>query len=210
MTTVRLHGILAKEFGAEMCYKIRRPKEIFNAIDANKPNFIKRVMDLFKEGIHYSIVVDGEDIKEIHELNVTKEPDCIDIIPAIMGSGKVGGAILTIVGAALMFVNVGLGAAVMGIGLQMMLAPRPKPEQRPEAVVSGLQDSFVFSSKANLAQQGIPVPVGYGRLRVGSAIIQSTIKSFPQKYKPNLAMEENPQSLNQTTQAINLSYTDNL
>lgn len=210
MTTIRLHGILAKEFGKEMYYKIRKPKEVFNAIDANKPNFIKRIMDLFKEGIHYSIVVDGADIKDIHELNVTKQPKYIDIVPAIMGSGRVGGAILTIIGVALMFVNVGLGAAVLGIGLQMMLAPKPKPEQRPEANVSGMQESFVFSSKANLAQQGIPVPVGYGRLRVGSAIIQSTIKSFPQKYKPNLALEENPQSINQTTQAINLSYRDNL
>lgn len=209
MTIVRLHGILAKEFGVEMCFKIRRPKEIFNAIDANKPNFLKRITDLFKEGIHYSIIIDGKNIKEIDELSVTKEPQCIDLVPAILGSGKIGAAIMTVVGAALMFVTplAPVGALLLGVGLQMLLAPKPKMD-RPEANVSGLKESFMFSSKANLAQQGIPVPVGYGRLRVGSAVIQSTIKSFPQKYTQDLAMEVDRKSSEVTQQSMISSYTN--
>ena len=214
MTTVYLHGILAKEFGSEMILNIRKPKEVFTAIDCNKPNFIKRIFDLAKEGVHYSIIADGQNIKEATELSISKQFNRIDIVPTIIGAGPaiaiIGLAALIAGTVAEIALVATLGSMLLGIGLQMMLAPKPKPEQRPEANVGGMQESFVFSSKANLAQQGIPVPVGYGRLRVGSAIIQSTIKSFPQKYKPNLALEENPQSTNQTTQAINLSYTDNL
>lgn len=214
MTSIHLHGILAQEFGKEMCCKIRRPKEIFNAIDANKPNFIKRIVDLCREGIHYSIVVDGIDVKEIHELNITKEPQRIDLVPAIVGSGRVGGAILAVIGAVLIATGFGtpIGYLLLGTGLQMMLAPKPKPEQRPQSEVSGLKESFIFSSKANLAQQGVPVPVGYGRLRVGSSIIQSTIKSYPQKLYTPEAMQVSTEinstnSTNPTSEAIISSIT---
>lgn len=216
MTSIHLHGILAKEFGKEMVLNIRKPKEIFNAIDCNKPNFIKRVFDLAKEGIHYSIIVDGQNIKEMTELSVSKQCNRIDIVPAIVGAGPaiaIIGLVALIAGTvAEMALVATLGSMLLGIGLQMMLAPKPKPEQRPEATVSGLQDSFVFSSKANLAQQGIPVPVGYGRLRVGSAIIQSTIKSYPQKvYTPEAMQTSAPinstNTTNPTSQAIISSIT---
>jgi len=81
------------------------------------------------------------------------------------------------------------------MGIQMMLAPKPKMD-RPESVVNSAKQSFLFSSKANIAEQGIPVPVGYGRLRVGSAVIQSTIKSYPQGFEKEIALESDGQSIN--------------
>jgi predicted phage tail protein len=80
-----------------------------------------------------------------------------------------------------------------------MLAPKANMSQ-PSSDVSAAKQSFNFSSKANVAEQGIPVPVGYGRLRVGSAVIQSSIKSYPQAFKPEDAVDaENSQSLTNTT-----------
>jgi hypothetical protein len=67
---------------------------------------------------------------------------------------------------------------------------------RPESVVNSAKQSFLFSSKANTAEQGIPVPVGYGRLRVGSAVIQSTIKSYPQGFEKEIALKSDGQSIN--------------
>jgi predicted phage tail protein len=95
----------------------------------------------------------------------------------VMGAG--GAATLGGIAASTL-VSVGIGIAMMG--LQMMLAPKPKME-RPSADVNSAKQSFIFSSKANVVEQGIPVPVGYGRLRVGSAVIQSTIKSYPQAFE---------------------------
>jgi predicted phage tail protein len=74
-----------------------------------------------------------------------------------------------------------VGMMMISMSLQMMLAPKPDM-QKTEATVSGAQQSFLISSKANLAEQGNPVPVGYGRLRTGSYVVQTTIKSYPQRY----------------------------
>ena len=39
-----------------------------------------------------------------------------------------------------------------------------------------------------MASQGAAVPIGYGRLKVGSQVIQATIKSFPQHQTPEKAL----------------------
>jgi predicted phage tail protein len=88
-----------------------------------------------------------------------------------------------------------LAVSVVMMGLQMALAPKPKMD-RPSSDVNSAKQSFLFSSKANTAEQGIPVPVGYGRLRVGSAVIQSTIKSYPQGFEKENALISDGQSLN--------------
>jgi hypothetical protein len=50
-----------------------------------------------------------------------------------------------------------------------------------ESTVSGDGKSLMFSSsQVNLAAQGSPLPIGYGRLKVGSSVIQSSMKSLPQ------------------------------
>jgi predicted phage tail protein len=140
-------------------------------------------------------IIDGEKIQHLDQLNINKKPNQIDLIPTICGSGPAifavgallaggasttaGAAILGSAAAAQFAVSAGL--MIASIGLQMMLAPKPEM-QRPESTVSGAKQSFLISSKANLTEQGSPVPVGYGRLRVGSSVIQSTIKSYPQTY----------------------------
>ena len=106
-------------------------------------------------------------------------------------AGALFGSATAFVGQSL--VSIGVGIAMMGI--QMALAPKPKMD-RPSADVNSAKQSFLFSSKANVAEQGIPVPVGYGRLRVGSAVIQSTIKSYPQAFEKENALLSDGQSLN--------------
>ena len=192
MTNIRLHGILAKEFGNQFILKIRKAKDALLAIDANHSNFLKRITDLSKEGFHYSIIVDGVNIKDHLELEVKKIPMNIDIVPAICGSGGVAAAVLGTVamyastsaaisaGMALLLSTV--GAMALSIGVQMMLAPdAAKAGKAPSIEVGGVKESFIFSGKANLIEQGSPVPVGYGRLRIGSNVISTSVKSYPAK-----------------------------
>lgn len=194
MTTINLHGILAHEFGQVFSMNIRKPKEAIAAININKPNFISKIIELSKEGIHYAIIIDGKDIKESLELEITKSPKVIDIVPMICGSGVVVAAL----GAIAMFASTTgavaalgagyvaafsmVGALMLSIGVQMMMAPNPeKAGKAPRIEVGGVKESFLFGSKANLVEQGSPVPVGYGRLRVGSNVILTTIHSHPIK-----------------------------
>lgn len=181
MTTINLHGVLAKEFGNSFKLKIRKAKEVFQAIDANRNNFINRVLELSKNGSHYAVLVDGKDVKSCLELEINNCPKIIDIVPAICGSGGKGGSlVLGVLGVgAMLFGQFSLGVALIGMAIMIALQPKPETVKPQTYFTSGMKESFLFSSKANLMQQGSPVPIGYGRLRIGSNVIQTTIKSFP-------------------------------
>jgi predicted phage tail protein len=191
MTKINLHGLLAFEFGESMELFIKKPKDVFYAIDANKKNFYQRIIELATIGCHYSIIIDGENLKDLKELEIKKQAQVIDLVPVIAGSGKVGGAILTVVGIVAFFFNPALGIALIGMGVSMMLAPKPgngnglDPPKASVGTASALNQSFYFSNVANLAQQGGAVPVGYGRLRIGSSVVQTTQTSYPLSISSN-------------------------
>lgn len=207
MTQVNLHGLLAFEFGSSIQLFLKKPKDVFSAIDANRKNFYKKIIELAKIGCHYSIIVDGEDIKNLSELELKKQYKVIDLVPVVVGSG--GGGFLAAIGVVAMFIPglQGVGIALIGMGVSMMLAPKPQPLEPPKAAVgtaSAFNQSFFFSNIANLAQQGSPVPIGYGRLKIGSLVIQNSQSSYPISFSSNEAKLIN--SNNQT--AINQSqYT---
>ena len=48
-----------------------------------------------------------------------------------------------------------------------------------EGATSALSKSLAFSNRENVVEQGNPVPLVYGRLKIGSFVIQSSLKSFP-------------------------------
>lgn len=197
MTKITLHGILAKEFKKTFNLAIKKPREVFDAISCSHENFRNRIVELANQGIHFTLLVDGKKLSTMEELSIAANYEKIDIVPLVCGAGKVLGVILMVVGAVLMATGVGgpLGAVLFSTGLSMVLAPKPKVE-RPKSDVSGAKESFIFSSKANISEQGIPVPVGYGRLRVGSAVIQSTIKSYPISFDKGSSLNTNGQSIN--------------
>lgn len=196
MTIINIHGILGHEFKSVLKLSINKSKEVIDAISCSYPLFRHRINELSQQGIQYSMLVDGEALKTMEQLSIKRSPKVIDIIPTICGSGAVVAAVgaaalvgsafvgtATVLGTTLTWAAVLSQAGVMllGIGLQMALAPKPDMK-RQESTVSGAKQSFMIASKANTIEQGVPVPVGYGRLRVGSAIIQSTVKSYPQNY----------------------------
>jgi predicted phage tail protein len=73
-----------------------------------------------------------------------------------------------------------LGTAISGIGASLILggvAQMISPQQNMGALTSGREaarlESFTFSGIVNTSKQGLPVPVAYGRVFVGSAVISS-------------------------------------
>jgi predicted phage tail protein len=200
MTQVILHGILAKEFRKNFSLAIKRPKEVFDAISCAHSNFRNRIAELANQGIYFTLLVNGKKMTSMEELSIVSDNQKIDIVPVICGHGPFPAIIIAAVvkGATFVASNALLSSLVVGValmGIQMALSPKPKMD-RPESVVNSAKQSFLFSSKANIAEQGIPVPVGYGRLRVGSAVIQSTIKSYPQGFEKEIALKSDGQSLN--------------
>lgn len=201
MTNVFVHGILAKEFGSFFSFKIRKPKEIVDAISVNKPKFHHRIIELSKEGLHYSILVDGKNIKNFNEININKSPKTIDLVPTICGQGGVNAfftwvftKIFTTATASAIATaaNVATTAFYLAVSIAVQYALTDQVQQNAvESTLTSVGQSFSFSSKANRLEQGVPVPVGYGRLRVGSSVIQVTIKNYPQNFDAENALVAN-------------------
>ena len=179
MTSIHLHGILAQEYGKEFSLSVSKPKDALKAIDANREGFIARILELQREGFAYDLILDKQRVTEVHELEIDNV-ERIDVVPAIMGSGFIGAAVGWLFGGTLL-ANIVLAVALAAI--QYALTPKPDlgmPDaQNLSAEASAMNSSYIFSTNLNTATQGSPVPLGYGRLRVGSAVIQTSIKSFP-------------------------------
>ena len=179
MTKIYLHGILAQEYGKVFKYHIAKPKDALKAIDANREGFIPRILQLQQKGFLYDIIVDKQKVVSAHQLEIGGV-ERIDIVPAIVGSGFIGTAV------SWLFSGKVLANIVVAVGLaavQYALTPKPDlgiPEQqRLSAEAAAQKSSYIFSTEINTAEQGTNVPLGYGRLKVGSAVIQSSMKSFP-------------------------------
>ena len=114
----------------------------------------------------------------------------IDIVPIIEGSDDLMSILTIVVGVALIATGVGAfglgaglsagmkGALVLGgiglvaAGVTYLLTPMPKFGDFTE-IESGGSRSYLFNGPENTIREGGPVFVGYGRLLVGSHVIQS-------------------------------------
>ena len=74
----------------------------------------------------------------------------------------------------------GVALAAISYGIQSLLT-KPPSQNTPGSTgtSTAASQSYLFSNGENVTQQGGPVPLGYGRLKIGSAVIQQTIKNYP-------------------------------
>ena len=176
MTTVKIHGILGSEFGDVFKLKIGNPKYVLQAIDCNRSGFMSRLVELQREGLGYEIILNKKRLIEPSEMESYKSPQTIDLVPVIVGAG--GGFLLN------------LFFAIAFATISYALTPKPEIEALEVEAKANTQ-SLIFSNRANVASQGAPVPIGYGRLKVGTQVIQATIKSYPQYTDPNYILTNN-------------------
>ena len=66
--------------------------------------------------------------------------------------------------------NIGIGLVLFGVA--QVLSPQPEPTSIEE---SAQLESFSFSNVVNTSRQGLPVPIAYGRVVVGSSVISSYV-----------------------------------
>jgi predicted phage tail protein len=199
MTNIKLHGILAKDFGGEFKLHLDNINTLIDAIECNRSGFLKKLNTLSQMGLNYCLVIDGQTVMDKKSLS-SKKPKRIDFVPIVCGQGFVAAAvgIAGLIAGAATAGAIGTALSIAGgiflsAGLSMLLAPKPEfPDAvAAESTVSALTRSFSFANRANVAVQGVAVPVGYGRLRVGSQVIQGTVKTYPQNVLPLQAMQNN-------------------
>ncbi len=179
MTTIKLSGSLAQRFFRQREYLLETgtAQEAFSALKHTVDGFEEFIRDQARRGLRYAIFRNRENVGE-GELTIGGTTE-IRIVPIIAGS-KSAGLFQTIVGAALIVVGaftswggggylVAMGISMVAGGVIQMLTPVPKtPDQQasPEN-----KPSYLFNGAFNSTQQGLPVPVVYGQMLVGSSVI---------------------------------------
>lgn len=188
MKTIILLGELGKRYGRKHLLDVKSPAEAVRALCANFKDFAAFVSASSDRNVGYRVLNKREAVGEDELHNPASQR--ITIAPVVAGAGGSVGKIL--LGAALIaaaFFVPGLAAVALfgtttlatvafsvGVslalgGVAQMLAPQPKSIGPQEEQ----QPSYVFNGAVNTSAQGQPVPVGYGRMIVGSAVISAGI-----------------------------------
>lgn len=193
MQIIRLYGELGKKFGKEFTLDVSSVAEAINALSAILTGF-KKYMNNNK---YYTVYINDQCMNTTSfKMNISSPSNVIRIVPIISGRGNIG---KIIVGAALIYFSAGIGlfassaltgsigsaaliaSGVSSIGSSLLLGgitgllsgstqsssavgSREPTENRP---------SFQFDGPVNTTRQGNPVPVGYGRLLIGSQVISA-------------------------------------
>ena len=177
LTTIRLHGQL-RQFGESFRLAVKSPAEAIKALCVQIPGFERFLSNAKSRGLEFAVFRDKRNIGE-KELTYNGAGD-IRIAPIVTGS-KRGGLIQTIIGAVLIAVSfipgfqvlAAPGIALVAGGVIQMLSPQAgglKTSAAPENT-----PGYAFGSAKNTTASGNPVPLCYGKRRVGGAIISAAI-----------------------------------
>ena len=188
MKTIILLGELGKRYGRRHMLDVKSPAEAVRALCANFKDFAAFVSSSHERNVGYRVLNMREDVGEDELHNPASRR--IAIVPVVAGAGGGLGKILlgvALIAAAILvpglaavtlFGTTTLATVAFSIGVSLalggvaqMLAPQPKSQGPQEEQ----QPSYVFNGAVNTTSQGQPVPVGYGRMIVGSAVISAGI-----------------------------------
>ena len=199
LKVVKVYGALRKRLGqCRFEFDVATPAQAIKALCVNFPGLERWLIDSEKDGIGYRVAVSKE---KATEQDVTpllmpfSDKEVLSITPVVAGAGRGVGTILAgvaLVGLAVATGGTGLSlglsgfsgglgvsAAVGNVGLFLTLtgiaqAISPQPEIGLERGREAAKlESFVFNNVVNTAKQGLPVPIAYGRVFVGSAVLSS-------------------------------------
>lgn len=159
MKKVYLHGGLGRRFGKKWELNVETPNQAIKALFANEPEIERYLFNKQVEGVCYGIKKSkSSSFTSIDESFLKTEKD-LHIFPVPQGSG---GFITSLL------VMAATTAASMYVSKKMAEAM-----ERDESVLQVQTKSFLYNGSENRFQQGATLPVGYGRMVVGSNVISS-------------------------------------
>jgi predicted phage tail protein len=186
MMTILLYGELRRRFGRRFVLAVASPAEAVRALSVQLKGFRQYFVDHGQDAFKVIGQIDGNTHANKIEygeesLGHPQSSGTLKIVPWIQGRGAVGriigGVALAVIGAvALSFgqawgmylIQAGVGMALGGIA--ELITRRPKPEQHSQEKQEN-KPSYAFDGATNTMGQGGPVPVGYGRVMIGSQVI---------------------------------------
>jgi predicted phage tail protein len=194
LTQIELSGVLGKHFGRTHQRLIGCTGEAVRALAKTIPGFEKFMITSKKRGLTYAVFKGKKNIG-LDEFGFPAAGEVIRIVPVVIGS-KRGGLFQTILGATLIAtaafftsgaalgfggvafaggwgLTAAVGVSMFAGGIVQMLSPQPRGLASKQD--SDNKASYAFGGVTNTASQGYPVPLLYGKRRIGGAIISAGI-----------------------------------
>jgi predicted phage tail protein len=181
MRVIKVYGSLAKFLGQRSFRAaVSTPAEAMRFLVANFPGLREHMAEKFyKVGVGKIDLDVGDQPEQLHY--PTGKAEAIRIVPVI--GGAKGGIFQTIIGIALIalsfvvpfaapvLLSLGVGLTLSGVG--QMLTPVPKTSYDE----TDPSKSYNFSGIQNVSRQGVPVPICYGEVLVGSVVVSAGISA---------------------------------
>jgi len=195
MKIIKVYGELKKKLGQSTFeLDVATPAQAIKALCVNFPELSNWFIDNDQNGYKYKVQIGkqkiyAEDLRPMME--PWAEKDVLEIVPVIQGAKRgIGRFLLGAVLVGIAFVGFPAGLGLLGslaskaigyIGANLMIGGisqmlSPAPASIPE---SSKLKSFSFSGIVNTADQGVPVPICYGRVFTGSVVVSFGLDSQP-------------------------------
>lgn len=179
MRNVYLEGELAERFGEKLVLKADSLQDVFKLLDVNDPTFKKYLIKCAEDDIAFACEIEGKPaIDDLREALLPMREGDLYITPMPVGSKSGVQKILAAIALIFLFkfapglmettlfgeVTVGhvvgsLATSLALQGIQQIMAPDPATDKAgPKA--------YLFDGDATNFQEGDPIPLLYGELRV--------------------------------------------
>lgn len=197
MVNVRFYGSL-KQFGSEFRLDCKTPAEVIHALTSQIPElrqFIQQGLFTVRVGRDYfdnrylekGLSQKLKDDAIVHFTPTLKGSKRGGLFGVITGVALIAGALalgplgFSVIGANAAWMVGGLGASLLLGGVAQMLTKMPSMSTGKDA---DKKQSTSFSNLSNMAAQGRPMPLAYGRIRVGSLIISQGVETMDIERQP--------------------------
>lgn len=203
LTHITLHGILSEQVGRQdFNLSVSSVGEAMRGIQANCKKLYKSLIENDEKNIKYRVLINKKDflVEEGKDPNTEEgvksselamkfqDLKTIDIVPVMEGESsqerKADSKSIFAIIAGIMLIIVGIiapnpylimaGIGLLVAGVSNLLTPTPQFEDVRE-IEGGGKPSYMFSGPQNTVREGGPVYVGYGRLLVGSHVVQTSL-----------------------------------
>lgn len=189
---IKLYGQLGARFGRVHELAVDSAAEAVRALGFMLPGFDAHLTQSKDRGVGYAVFYGKRNIGKDELANLPDSAE-IRIAPMLVGSKRRGifqiilGAVLIVVGAmagippnvTLALINAGIGLVIGGVVQMLTPTPRGRSSEDDKSA------NYNFNGPINTQAQGNPVPVLYGELIVGSAVLSAGISTQDQAIAPS-------------------------
>lgn len=180
MKKVYLHGKLGKRFGRKWEIAAHTPAEIIKGLDANADGFFEYIQKKAIDGESYLLLSKppkkikneedaGNSLILHNDVNIKYKASEIHIVPLASGGAFITSALAVVGIAAGTFASTMIVAMVWGAIISVAMNLIFKPPKPPKRGTPTTTKSYLMRGANSRQAQGIAVPLGYGRLKIGAA-----------------------------------------